>query len=412
MSRFSLRGKGYRARFQGFLRSPSAFVFFKILKLHDLKYKRSLEISEHIKSGSWFVNFSELKNMLGKNPEYRAAILKESSKVLHRKFAILGSDLTYSDTEIKWHLDSRSNFEWGRKYYKRLYPVSNSSDNTDCKMPWELSRFQHLPFLIKGYFIFGDDKYIEESVRQVAHWIDENPLCYGINWTCAMEVAIRACNWIWVWWAFRDHPAWTDKFNEKFLKSIWQHGWHIEHNLEDKGGVRTNHYLSDIVGLLFIGIMFPQFREAERWKNFGVKELIRSMDEMVYPDGVSFENSTAYHRLVLEFFAYSATLCQKNDIELPQAFWNRLEKMFEFVMHCMRQDGRMPMIGDSDDGRFFILANYYDWDRWDHRYLLSIGAVLFDREDFKAATGGFSEEAYWILGERAGVHHKGIKNAK
>lgn len=402
MSRFSLRGKGYRARFQGFLRSLSAFIFHKVLKLHDLKYRRSFEISKHVKSGNWFASLSELKNMLGKNPECRAAILKESSNVLHRKFAILGSDLTYSDTEIKWHLDPRSNFEWGRKYYKRLYPVSNSSDNTDCKMPWELSRFQHLPFLIKGYYISGDDEYVEETVKQISHWIDENPLCYGINWTCAMEVAIRACTWMWAWWMFKDHSAWADEFNDKFLRSVWQHGWYIEPNLEDKGGVRTNHYLSDIVGLLFIGIMFPQFREAERWKNFGVKELIRSMDEMVYPDGVSFENSTAYHRLVLELFAYSAILCKKNSIELPHTFWQRLEKMFEFIIHCTRPAGRMPMIGDADEGRFFIFSDYYDWDQWDFRYLFSIGAVLFKRTDFKAAVGERHEEVCWLFGE-AGV---------
>jgi hypothetical protein len=399
MRRFSLRGHGYRARLDGFVRSLPAFVFYKILRLHELKYKRSFAISKHIKSGNWFVTFSELKKNLDNDPERRSEILNEASNILHRKFAILGCDLDYEGSEINWHLDPRSNFEWGRKYYKRLYPVSNFSDNTDYIMPWELSRFQHLPFLIKGYLASDDSEYVEETVGQISHWIKDNPFYYGINWTCTMDVAIRACNWIWGWWAFKNHPAWTDEFNEKFLKSVWQHGWYIEHNLEDKGGIRTNHYLSDVVGLLFIGIMFPQFREAERWKNFGVRELIRSMDEMVYPDGVSFENSTAYHRLVLELFAYSTILCRNNDIKLPRPFWERLEKMFEFIMYCMRPDGRMPMIGDSDDGRFFILADYYDWDRWDFRYLLSIGAVLFCRQDFKAAAGGSSEETYWILGK-------------
>ena len=397
MSRFSLRGHGYRARLEGFIGSLAALLFYKVLKLHDLKYKRSFEISEHIKSGSWFVSLSELKNLYTSNPEKKAEILNETSKVLHREFTFLGCDVDYSNNEINWHLDPKSGFEWEKKYYRGLYPVSNSSDNTDCKMPWELSRFQHLTFLIKGYYISGDDEYVEETVRQISHWIDENPLCYGVNWTCAMEVAIRACNWIWASWAFKDHPVWTDEFNEKFLKNIWQHGWYIEHNLENKGGVRTNHYLSDIVGLLFIGIMFPQFKDAKRWKDFGVKELIRCMEEMVYPNGVSFENSTAYHRLVLEFFAYSAILCKKNDIELTRPFWGRLEKMCEFGLYCTRPDGRMPMIGDADDGRFFIFTDYYDWDRWDFRYLLSVGALIFERTDFKAAAGKCHEEVYWLF---------------
>jgi hypothetical protein len=394
------------------MESLFAFVFFKILKLHDLKYKRSLEISEHIKSGSWFVNFSELKNMLGDNSERNVEALDETAKILHRKFTILGCDLDYDGCEINWHLDPQSNFEWDRKYYKRLYPVSNSSDNTDCKMPWELSRFQHLLFLIKGHYISGSNEYVEEPVRQVSNWIDENPLCYGINWTCTIEVAIRVCNWIWAWWAFKDHPAWTEEFNEKFLKSIWQHGWYIERNLEDKGGVRTNHYLSNIVGLIFIGIMFPQFRETEKWKNFGVKELIRCMEEMVCPDGVSFESSTAYHRLVLELFTYSAILCKRNDIVLPAPFWKQLEKMFDLVMYCMGPDDRMPMVGDSDDGRFFILSNYFDWDRWDFRYLLAIGASLFNRGDLKAKAGDYSEKAFLVLGQEGKQTFDRIDDAK
>jgi len=123
------------------------------------------------------------------------------------------------------------------------------------------------------------------------------------------------------------------------------------------------------------------------------------MEEMVYPDGVSFENSIAYHRLVLELFAYSGILCRRNEVELSEAFWVRLEKMFEFVMHYTRPDGKVPMFGDSDDGRFFIFTDYYDWDRWDHRYLLSIGAVLFERADFKAAAEKCHEEVLWFSGE-------------
>ena len=332
---------------------------------------------------------------------WKDRIIPEAELVMQHRFDILGTGLQHWGNPIRWHLDIRSEREWPIQYYKKLVCKDlTGSNGKDVKIPWELSRFQHLMPLIQAFLITGDSKYPREAIPQITQWIEANPFLYGVNWTCAMEVAIRACNWIWVWWTFREDPAWTDNFNRCFLKSLWEHGWYIEHNLENKGGIRTNHYLSDIVGLLFIGIMFPQFKDAERWKGFGVTELVRCTEDMVYPDGVSFENSTAYHRLVMELFTYSAILCDKNGIELPQAFWGRLEKMNEFTMYCTRPDGRMPMIGDSDDGRFFIFSAYYDWDRWDHRYLLSIGAVLFSRADFKAAAGWFCEEAFWILGEQ------------
>jgi hypothetical protein len=330
--------------------------------------------------------------------EAAITILQSADLVIKHHFDILGTGLTDWGEQINWHLDVESKRVWPLHYYKRLLHNLTGIKGSDVKIPWELSRFQHLSPLVQAYHISRNGRFAKEAVQQIADWIDNNPFLYGVNWTCAMEVAIRACNWIWLWWAFKEDPTWTDEFHARFLRSIWQHGWYIDRNLEDKGGIRTNHYLSDVVGLLFLGLMFPGFKDAIKWKEFGVKELVRCMTEMVYPDGVSFENSTAYHRLALELFSYSAVLCKRNGVELPSDFWNRIEKMFEFVMCVTRPDGRMPMVGDADDGRFVIFSKYYDWDRWDFRYLLSIGAVLFRRKDFKTAGGECHEEVFWLFG--------------
>jgi hypothetical protein len=343
----------------------------------------------------WFIDFEDhfylIKDFIKDNNKFNLC-----SK---HYFDILGTRSKNWGESINWHQDILSGRNWPVTYYKKLFYDLTGSGGSDVKVPWELSRFQHLMPLVQAYLASKEDKYAQEAGTQISDWIETNPCPYGVNWTCAMEVAIRACNWLWAWWAFRDSPAWTEEFQQRFLSSLWQHGRYIEKNLEDKGGIRTNHYLADVVGLLFLGIMLPQFKGAAKWKEFGLRELSRCMEEMVYPDGVCWENSTAYHRLVLEFFAYSAILCQKNDLSLPQEFWNRLEKMFEFIMYAMRPDGRLPMIGDADDGRFFIFTDYYDWDRWDFRYLLAIGAVLFRRADFKEAAGRFHEEIPWLWGQ-------------
>lgn len=388
-----LKGKGYRNELVAYLNKLLFILYQKrrLLKLsvQATKICGTLEGED----AKWF-GMPASAAITG-----QTSIISDAVELTKRQINILGQVYNYKGRSIPWAVDPLSNISWKKKYYKLLYPVGGRGDCADCKMPWELSRFQHLPCLAKAYTINGDRRYLQEAVWQINDWIDENPCLYGINWTCAMEAAIRACNWMWAWWAFKDEPEWTEEFDRKFLTSMWQHGWYIEHNLEDKGGIRTNHYLSDVVGLLFIGTMFPGFKDAAKWRAFGVKELVRCMDEMVYEDGVSFENSTAYHRFVLELFTYSAILCGRNDISLPQAFWRRLEKMFEFILYTIRPDGKMPMIGDNDDGRFFILANYYDWERWDYRYLLAIAAVLFNRADFKTAAGRFHEEVYRLFGE-------------
>ncbi|MBE0557778.1 MAG: heparinase II/III-family protein [Proteobacteria bacterium] len=89
-------------------------------------------------------------------------------------------------------------------------------------------------------------------------------------------------------------------------------------------------------------------------------------------------------------------MCKINSIDLDAAFWSRLEKMFEFVLAYSRPDGSVPMIGDADDGRLFRLRLSEPIS--DHRHMLSIGAVLFRRGDFKGAAGSYSQDALFLLG--------------
>jgi hypothetical protein len=346
-------------------------------------------------NGNWFVLPHEIV------PSVRewSWLARDAEQCLAHRLDILGTGERYWGERPDWHRDVVRGGAWPTHYHKRLrYRLV--APRSDIKIPWELSRFQYLMPLVGAYLASNDPKYARAAIADISDWIETNPPLRGVNWMSAMEVAIRACNWMWAWWAFREDPSWSAEFNHRFLRSLWQHGWYIERNLEDKGGLRTNHYLSNVVGLLFLGVMFPAWPNAPRWREFGCRELVRCMDEMVYEDGVSFENSTAYHRLVLELFTCSAILCSRNSIELPRAFWERLERMFEFIMHSTRPDGRMPMIGDADDGRFFVLTAFQNWDRWDFRYLMAIGAVLFGRADFKCAASQRGMSVSLLLGKQ------------
>jgi hypothetical protein len=212
-----------------------------------------------------------------------------------------------------------------------------------------------------------------------------------------MDVAIRAVNWIWGYYFFCDSQSLPKEFKIKIFKSLFLHGRHIINNLEF-GLVRGNHYLSDIAGLIYLGIFFRETKEGKKWLEKGLSALKEEMKVQVYPDGVNCEGSISYHRLVTELFISSTLLCRKNGIRFPDWYMTRLEKMIEFVMYYTKPDGTAPQIGDNDDGRLHIVSNYGNWNRLDHRYLLSAGAVVFKREDFKQAAGEFHEEAFWLLG--------------
>src|SRR5882757_6636995 len=123
-----------------------------------------------------------------------------------------------------------------------------------------------------------------------------------------MEVALRATNLLAAFEAFRQSSALDEKRLAILLTTFDQHAQHIVRNSEFSYIATSNHYLSDVVGLLWLGIMLPELRGARAWLQFGLREMLREMDKQVLPDGADFESSTGYHRLVLELFFYSFLL--------------------------------------------------------------------------------------------------------
>jgi hypothetical protein len=340
-------------------------------------------------------------------PLAREQALSAAGQVLGHIFDLLGSGpkkvsggVSQGGYEpLDWHTDFKSGYTWDKDTFYRDIRYGHLA-GVDVKVPWELSRCQHFPTLGKAYWLTGDEKYAGEFVKEVDDWIANNPATFGVNWACTMDVAIRAVNWLWGLYFFRESPAVSDEFLGKFLKSLYLHGCFIMGNLEkDPSGRNSNHYLSDLAGLVYLGVLLPEVKDTQKWRELGISEMLIEAKRQVYPDGVDYEGSISYHRLVAEIFLSVTLLCQANGICFPDWYLKRLEQMLEFVKNYTRPDGKAPQIGDSDDGRLHILADYSRWDRADHRYLLATGAVLFNRPDFKQASGGFHEEAFWLLGE-------------
>ena len=88
---------------------------------------------------------------------------------------------------------------------------------------------------------------------------------------------------------------------------------YIYNNLEYYGekSPTENHYLSNIVGLIYIGVNFPEFKKSDIWLYFGIQEIIKEMGKQVYDDGGNYEASSGYHRLVGELFLTGSSMIEK-----------------------------------------------------------------------------------------------------
>jgi hypothetical protein len=311
---------------------------------------------------------------------------------------------------IDWHRDFKSGYRWDKKiWYKNI--KYGHKPGIDIKVPWELSRTHHFITLGRAYFLTGNEKYTKEFIVQIVDWIENNEVQYGPNWKCTMDVAIRAANWIVSMAYFKDSSLLTDRFWLYFAKNIFLHGRHILDNLE-YGSITSNHYLSDVSGLFFISMLFRDHIFGKKWLRFSISELKKEMQKQVYDDGVDFESSTCYHRLVLELFFYPAFFYIKSldefnleDSEVlakkyfGKDFVESLRRMFEVILYSVKPDGMIPQVGDNDNGRFLIFTENRITDL---RYLLAYAAVFFKDGDFKIKEFGSCESVFWLFG-REGV---------
>lgn len=184
-----------------------------------------------------------------------------------------------------------------------------------------------------------------------------------------MEVALRAMNLLAAFEVFRQSSQLNAASLQWFLHLLQQHGNYIRRNLEFSYIATSNHYLSDAVGLLWLGLLLPELRDARSWREFGLRQMLLEMDKQVLADGADFEASTGYHRFVTELFLYSFLLCRANNVEIETRYWTRLQQMLHYIRAYLRPDGFAPLIGDTDSGQVLpVVRRRAD----DHRYLLDI----------------------------------------
>jgi hypothetical protein len=323
-----------------------------------------------------------------------------AERICDHVFDLLGSGPVALGSEIDWHLDFKSGTRWDRRLFYTEVPFGHVP-GADIKVPWELSRCHHLPVLAQAYLLVGDERYAREVIAQIRDWLATNPPQFGVNWASPMDVAIRAVNWLWTAGLLSEAAECGDEFSAQLLAGLLAHGRFLRANLEMDGqGVTTNHYLAGVVGLLYLGLCLPELGEAGEWRTFATQALVRELDRQVLPDGVDYESSIPYHRLVTEMFLSAAALCRHHGVQLPPPFWTQLERMVEFVQAYTKPNGLAPQVGDADDGRLHVLTGYGITDPRDHRHLLALGAVLFEREDWWVAAGPSWPEALWFGGCR------------
>jgi hypothetical protein len=328
-------------------------------------------------------------------------------KDLHAgQFDLLGLTGLSFGAAIDWHLDPVSAKRSPLIGWKRLDNL-DPTQTGDRKIVWELNRHQHLLQLAQCFRSTRDPKYALLVREHIRSWIAANPVDTGINWASSLELAFRSISWVWALALTREWAGWTEPDLKSLVRSIHDQASHIERHLSYYSSPNT-HLTGEALGLYYVGTCLPALRRAARWRALGRRILLDELDRHVRPDGVYFEQSSWYHRYTADFYTHFVLLAQRSGDKLPPVVLDRLQALMEHLMWITRPDGTSPYVGDDDGGKLVKLEARPP-DDW--RAVLSNGAVLFKRPDFKHVAGRFADETLWLFGEDARVQFDALPAA-
>jgi hypothetical protein len=306
---------------------------------------------------------------------------------------------------IDWMLDFKSGYRWKEQDWYMDARIG-LDPGADIKVPWELSRFYHLPRMALEYQKTKNEDISQECILQITDWIVSNPLRYGVNWRVSMEVGIRACNWLLTFDMLRHSHHLNDKFLLLFSKSLFQHMEHILKNQECVSGVQANnHYMANLLGLIYLGLCCPWLPNIKTWLPDVIEKFLYQTQTQFLEDGGNFECSTQYHRLVLEMVIHITILLEKKtlDVGLNESSFTTskykksnkhvemLAKAICFTKALQKKNGRVPQFGDNDSGRIFNILPP-DSDK-DHRHLVAVGESIFYEQQADMVNNPWHEEA-------------------
>lgn len=325
----------------------------------------------------------------------KSRIFARAEKAMKKEIDLLGTGEIFLGGKIIWNRDYKTGISWKNKYYRDINYV-NFNDKSDVKIPWEISRMQWMIPVAQCYTLTGDEKYAEFARETIISWIDNNPFAKSVNWTCTMEVALRIISFTYFFYTFSKSVAWKEEiFRSKFIKSLYLHAYFTERNLE-KSDVNGNHYTADAAGLIFAGLFFETYKGGASFLETGKRILEEEILLQVFPDGVDYEASVPYHRLVGELFYYPAVYMTRKGKPFSNNYMNRLDKMAIFTKYYMRFNGTVPLWGDADDARVLPLGTQHVND---HLYFPTLVGLELGRFELVNSCMSSREEVAWLYGK-------------
>lgn len=334
------------------------------------------------------------------SPVYIAA----ADRILAGKFDLFALRPAETGFPPQWNRDPRTGIEAPLRFGKTLN-YRDSQLVGDIKYLWELNRHLEVVTLAQAWHISRQTKYADGCCVLLQSWFDQCPYPLGVNWASSLEHGIRLLNWAVAWQLLQTSSIFSQperrEFVDRWRASIFQHS-HFIFGHRSYYSSANNHLLGELAGLLIAALTWPCWPESRRWAEQAHQEFEAQCLLQTYPDGVNREQASWYHHSVADTMLIAGLFARANGRDFSAEYWQRLERMLEFIAGIMDVGGHVPAFGDADDA---VLVRFDpDPSANVFRSLLATGGVLFGRPELVAKAGEFDDKTRWLMGDEAIAH--------
>lgn len=189
----------------------------------------------------------------------------------------------------------------------------------------------------------GDRRWFDCFKRFVSSWMDTCSYPQGDAWH-PYTISLRLVNWLIAIDIFNREIQCDAAFFSKMIESMYRQYRHLLINQETH--LRANHYWENVKTLVILSASFGEGEVLQR----ALKDLSDQLDEQILPDGVHFERSLMYHKLVLEGLLRVWRASRHLGFELPKNFQSKTKLMLDAMVSLERGMGKTPFFNDAADG--------------------------------------------------------------
>ena len=203
---------------------------------------------------------------------------------------------------------------------------------------YNLHYFEFLFPLVKAYKDTSDYLYLEKTKAIICSWIHCNPCGSKPGWD-PYPIALRLTNWLSIYMHLKSEIKIDEKFHKDFIYSIWDQYNYLAHHVEKD--LLGNHYFEDLKALILCSIFFKDEKVLKK----SVDEFHKQCAEQILPDGMHFELSPMYHKLIFEDVMRIA-IALKSINKVDNEIEKYLQPMLDVAYSLEEGLDRIPLFND------------------------------------------------------------------